>query len=348
MPGSSDKTVSLTDPDLKSLWDEGVASGRFISEFDAPRDDPKGRWKGGDQILFGIVGSDTGLRYYAKNLSADKLIDAEIEEKQIPGTGFRCQFNEFRALRPGGDAPTIGRRREISPSPLECRFYCQEPARGLSLHRRTPLAQLRLKNHLWNAYYNAAPLEIEGHFIWLPVLTSGARLTLPHYPQNLDRALVEDLFLLHDGRENFVLFFNSLHAGASVNHLHVHMVYRKHPLAIEKAQARHPYVLDEYLAGGFLFQGSRSRGLVSEYVLRLQALRIPFNLVWIGERVFLLPRNVEHEVIREFPSDTFGALDICGRISTANRATYDAVNKELITAALTKLVLQKFSIYTGY
>lgn len=326
-------------PGLSVLWGKAVELGQTVSEFDAPRDDPEGRWRSGDKILFGVSHSHRGLHYSAKNLSTGKVINATVEEKEISGTDFRCRLNGYRALRPGGNASALGRQQDIPPQPAECRFYCQNPANPLSLLRRPPLAQLRLKNYLWNAYYNAAPLEPEGHFMWVPVGMSGGRLTLPHYLQALDRAVIEDIFLLRERSTEFVLLYNSLHGGASVNHLHLHTVYRRRPLAIEKQRApagRRLHVLDAYPAAGFMFQGVRSADLACEYSLRLQEIGMPFNLILTDGRVFLVPRNIEHEVTAEFPSGPLGALDICGSVVTTDRATYDSMSKERIEAALGK------------
>lgn len=337
-------------PNLLFIWRNAVESGQLASEFTAPHDDPEGRWKSGDKILLGIIHSDQGFCYSVKNLSTDKIINATVEEKKISGTEFRCQLNGYRGLRPGGSVLTTGQPPEISPHSIECGFYCQDPTHTLSLLRRTPLAQIKLKNHLWNAYYNAVPLEVEGHFIWTPARTFNTRLTLPHYLQTLDRAVIEDLFLLHDKSKNFVLLFNSLHAGASVNHLHVHTVYRKHPLAIENQRATacgRFHVLDAYPAEGFMFQGIQSVELVSEYAMRLQESGIPFNLIWVDKRFFLVPRNMEHEVTEEFPFDTLSAMDICGKIVTTDRATYDSLSKERIEAALRKCTIAASKFGSG-
>ena len=339
MPGTANKDRISIDVDLASVWSKVVKSGKIANEFNAPHSDLDGRWKSGDRILFGVTQSDHEFCYFAKNLSTDKFINANVEEKEVIGTEFRCQFNGYRALRPGGQALTIGRQDEISPNPIECRFYCQDPTNTLSLLHRTPLSQIRLGNNLWNAYYNAAPLEIEGHFILVPVQVSGARFTLAHHLQTLTREFIEDIFLLRDRSKNFVLLFNSLHAGASVNHIHVHAVYRRQPLAVEKelTNAGGPfYLLDTYPAEVLVFQGIQAVDLVSEHVMRFQEIGIPFNLIWVGERVFLVPRNIEHEVTEEFPFDTLSALDICGKIVTTDRTTYNSVSKELIHAALRK------------
>lgn len=339
MLSSDRKDRSPKHLELSLIWRKAVEAGQLASEFTAPYDDAEGRWKSGDKVLLGINHSVQGFCYSAKNLSTDKVIKSPVKERQISRTEFRCQLNAYRRLRPGGSVLTTGHSPEISPHSIECGFYCQNHTHPLSLLHRLPLAQIKLKNHLWNAYYNAVPLEVAGHFIWTPACTSNHLPALPHYLQTLDRAVIEDVFLLHAASKNFVLLFNSLHAGASVNHLHVHTVYRKHPLAIENQRAvacGRFYLLDSYPAQSFMFQGIQSVELVSEFALRLQESGIPFNLIWVDERVFLVPRNTEHEVTEELPFDTVSAMDICGKIVTTDQATYASLTKERMEAALRK------------
>jgi hypothetical protein len=325
--------------DLTATWRKAVQLGQIRNELYASGDDPEGRWKSGDKILFAITHSRHGFSYAGKNLSTDKVINDAFAEKKVPGTEFHCQLNAYRTLRPEGGGLRIGKQPERSPSSNECGFFCKNFTNTMSLLRRAPLAQVMLKNHVWNGYYNAAPLEMGGHFIWVPVQLSDGQVTLPHFPQTLNTAVIEDCFLLHDKSANLVLFFNSLHAGASVNHLHVHTIRLSHPLAIEKQRAtlwRRVHVLEAYPVESFLFEGIQSVDLVSEYVVRLQEIGIPFNLVWIGKRVFLMPRNIEHEVTAEFPFDAFSAIDICGKIVTTDRGTYDSISKERIEETLMK------------
>lgn len=336
---TSNKHTISVNLDLSYIWSRFVESKQITSEFNAPLDDPEGRWKGGDKILFGITNAEQGFCGFAKNLSTGKIITAPVEEKEVSGTEFRCRFNGYRVLRPGGSVSSIGRQPDISPNPTECRFYCRDPANPLSLLHRTPSAQVNLKHYLWNAYYNASPLELDGHFIWVPVMMSGNLLTLPHHLQTLNRAVIEDIFLLCNESANFALLFNSLHAGASVNHLHVHAVYRKHPLAIENRQATARdrfHVLEDYPAEGLMFQGSQAVNLVCEYAEGLQEMGIPFNLIWLDGRVFPVARDIEHEVTEEFPFDALSAMDMCGKITTTDRATYDSISKERIEAAFRK------------
>jgi hypothetical protein len=319
---------------LLTLWRNAVRSGQLKTEFVANHDDDQHRWMTGDLIVLGVTESGAGPRHYATNLRTGKVINIVVEEKSVPTSDYLCQFNGYRRLQSGAN---LSRQVEVAESALTCGFFCQDANNPSSILRREPLCQIELKHHLFHAYHNLAPIDAMGHFIWIPVRFDKQQLSAPHYPQKLDAALIEDFFLLRTISSNLLLVFNSLQAGATVNHLHFQAIYRARPLAIEKQRATPcgPFhILNEYPATALMFRGSESIVLVTEQVMRLQEAGVPFNLLSTDEAVFLIPRNSEGEVTAELPSDRLSALDVSGRIVTVYKNAYDSITKERIEAAL--------------
>ena len=158
-----------------------------------------------------------------------------------------------------------------------------------------------MENYIWNAYHNLAPVDVLGHFLWVPAPIDH------HHEQKLDRRIIEDFFLLRSIDPNFVLFFNSLGGGASVDHLHFQAVYRRERLAIEKQPA---------LA-------------TAEQILELADAGVPFNLIASAESVYLIARHVE-------PDTRVSALDLAGRIVTTDRTVYERITREEIDEALSR------------
>ncbi|XP_048337701.1 GDP-D-glucose phosphorylase 1 [Sphaerodactylus townsendi] len=99
---------------------------------------------------------------------------------------------------------------------------------------------------------NVSPLEF-GHVLLLPEPSRGLPqvLTAEALRAGLDA-------LLLSGRAAFRVGFNSLGAGASVNHLHLHAFYLERPLRLEAAPCR-PLLPD---AGLYLLQGGPAPGLL--------------------------------------------------------------------------------------
>ena len=208
--------------------------------------------------------------------------------------------------------------------------------------RRAPLLQVGLPHSRWNAFYNSNPFEKEGHFILVPVLTEGTTSTMPHLPQTLSRESVVDLVHFFRQTTKTMVFFNSLHAGASVNHLHAQAVFQKQRLAIEDARTtgyKGFKVLDGYPAQAICFDRDADPGVLAASVDRTQTLGIPFNLILLGERILLVPRAAEHEVVAEFPGGVFATMEIAGKIITVDHAAYESTKLADIASAMKKAML---------
>ena len=332
---------------LYEAWNQAVVEGKLINEFEAAADDLEGRWVKGDAIAFGIHRLSHHNSYYAQNLSQSRTIEGAVEEKQIgslenPNANFQftCQFNGYRALRPGGAPKSLGRQPDISPAPEHCRFSCQNRSDPLSLRRREPLLQRSLTHFTWNAYYNAAPIDPDGHFLWIPEAM--------HYPQALSLEFLTDALHLYRQLDSTLLFFNSLHAGASVNHIHFQSIRYKQPLPVEHwplTEENKDYaLLKDYPARVMVFSQALLPHVLFPRVLfgwidRFQQRKIPFNLMLVGDRAILIPRDIEHEIVAEFPGNGIAALGMCGKIITVNRDAYLSASDLKIKQAFAKMVL---------
>ena len=153
---------------LYAAWKRAISDEKVVNLFKATQDNLAGHWVKGDHIIYGIRITDGELAYYAQNLSQSRDIHGATAKKRVGNTGYLCQFNSYRALRPGASGRPIGRQPDIPEDLLRCRFHCQDITHPLSLLRREPLLQVKFRHFTWNAYYNVAPLEKEGHFLWIP------------------------------------------------------------------------------------------------------------------------------------------------------------------------------------
>ncbi len=326
---------------LYQAWQDSVLSDKIVNEFEASHTDSNGRWIKGERITYGIRSIDGRLTYYAQNLTQSKIIYDAVEEKQVGEEDFICQFNGYRTLRPRSRFDQLGRQQTLSNDPHQCRFYCQDRTKSLSLLVRKPLLQVKLKHFCWKAYYNATPIEKHGHFLWIPSHLHCPD-DLPHFPQFLSLEFVEDAILLFNQLANTLVFFNSLHAGASVNHIHFQAIYHRQSLLIEKAPVisyKGFDLLESYLAEAFVFPKDVQPHRIFSCIQKLQTQGIPFNLMLIGSRIILIPRNIEHEVVSEFPGQVLAALGMCGKIVTVDREVYLKVDMNKIKRAFQKMVI---------
>ena len=209
----------------------------------------------------------------------------------------------------------------------------------ISLLRRTPLLAVPLTHFTWQAYYNVAPIDATGHFLWIPATAQG---TLPHLLQRLTPALIEDAVALFNRLSDTLLFFNALHAGASVNHIHFQAIRCQQALPIEAAPVM-PYkgysLIDRYPAQAAVFDLPQQTAELTNFVEKLQQLDIPFNLAMLRSRAFVIARDGDQAVVPEFPGDGLAALGMCGAIATVDRTAFNTVTPELIQRVFKKMVI---------
>ncbi len=316
---------------LSQAWRRAVAAGKVCVEF--PLEAAiAGVGESGETIVAGVRLADGRCEFFARNRTTGHEIAQPTLEKPLPGTDFSVRFNRGRAWRPGAKRRQPGRQPEISSAWYDCRFDCQVatgPNSGNSLLARDPLARVELPNSYWHGYYNAFPIEAAGHFLWVPVRPLGA---IPHHPQRLTHSFLEDALALAKMSANTLFFYNSLHAGASVNHIHLQSLAISQKLALERAIARGGLtwygsagIPDSYPATALVFRQDAGVDDIFPFVDRLQARTepIPFNLACLPEGVCLLPRNIESEVLVELPGDVFGAMEMLGMPVVSSRANYD-------------------------
>jgi len=332
-----------------AAWNDAVAAGKLQNFLVAPAEDTKGRWRQGDRIRFGLrVAMEVAdaPEFFAVNESLGREISLATRRQVLSEIGFECRFSEYRLLKPGGNLRRLGRLPDISDAADQCRFHCENPAHALSLLNREPLATARFNGGRWNAYYNALPLEPCGHFIWVPTTANDAMSfsapgVLPHFPQRLTAEWVDDLLELSANYCDQIVLFNSLYAGASVNHIHLQSLVQRGRLAVETSTVT-TYcglqVLDDYPAAAFAFAPDE-RAAICNCVARLQELEVPFNLVCFPARLLIFPRDANHAIVSEFPGDALAGLDFAGRCFVADPEAYEAADANRVISALGKTVL---------
>ncbi len=320
---------------LSNIWCRAVKEGKIINTFETPN---------GDRIEFGVTLQDGKPGYYAKNVTTGVEFVAQVKEEQIQPHGFYIQYNGYHALRPGRKIEAVGRKADISADAAQCGFKCQDPQYPASMLRRDPLMQVNLPNFRWNCYYNQLPVDPDGHFLWLPVRVNGCNTTIPHLKQELTFELFEDILELFNSSQRLIFFFNSMHAGASVHHLHFQAQPHKKILAIESVPRNcHRQkggvrlgVSENYPAYGYVFDRDTKIEHMWYSIAGLNKNKIPFSLIFIGNRICLLPRNPEHEVVSELPAGAITCMALAGQIMVLDEFTYDRMDYATIQRAFQK------------
>jgi hypothetical protein len=293
----------------------------------------------GRRTTWGVMEQDDQLIFYQQDGTASKR-PTDIESREL-ARGLSLAFHPFRPFRPGATRPMPGRQKDLSAEVMACQFGCQDPRRSQSLLGCPALAQVPCPHSTWHAYSNAAPFDADGHFIWVPGLANGVNVVLPHLPQRLTREALADFIFLSPAIVNALIFFNAAHAGASAYHLHFQSVTHRGALAIEMAPrlATAGLTMLDYAASALVFEQATTPDRIWPMIDRLQQRSIPFNLIGIGETLYLIPRNPEHEVVDEFPGGVLASMELVGRGITGDRAVYEAMTGETYARALRKTTL---------
>ena len=211
-------------------------------------------------------------------------------------------------------------------------FFCQDPTDTKSLLVRPVVDRLlssKLNLHSdWIIYPNLAPFEPSGQFLLVP---SAGFPELPHFPQLMTKNLLEDMILITQNSKDVMIFFNSRHGGATQDHFHLQVVAYGNKFPIESA--------NNYPIRAFVFEGEDAKGpRMWNFVKRFQFEKIPFNLIYLSNRFYLVPRNIEKEVVSEFPN-LLASMEVCGRFIFSDKKAFDQATENCILNALDKIGL---------
>ncbi len=132
----------------------------------------------------------------------------------------------------------------------------------------------------------------------------------------------------------FGIGFNSLAAGASVNHFHFQGFVRARDFSIEKALWRHNGGELEYPLAVKRFSDAESSWACLE---RLSGQDIAFNCLYRDNVCYVVPRKYQGSV--NLPDWLAGAgwIDVAGAITVSDEEVFNAIDKELVADALVLL-----------
>ncbi len=356
---------------LSEQW-EGLVSKNNGKAFTAESayDGQEVTWDGidpGDVLQLGLKLDTTGkIIYWGRNKTKDQelnrmVVSESIKDSEGRDTGFVKVLNEYRALRPNATkTKPIGRQadpKSVHPdNERTCPFGCVDPTKGNSLLNREVSwgdKDQKINGRIWRAQFNAATFEENGHFLWVPDIydPKQRRSQMVLYEDVLD------ILGLSHNSNNMIFFYNDPHAGGTVNHIHFQSFYRNDnsPMAIEKSKlsllAKIKEVaisrLEGYFIEGLVFNNDTNPQLadiIFRFVDLLQNRHIPFNLIFSKDKVYLMPRNPEGEIVKEFPTGVLVSAELCGKIIIVDEKTYNSTDFNKIKAAFSKITVAREDI----
>ncbi len=336
--------------DLSAAWRTYIGTAETTSRFTAETDGPEGQWAAGDDIEAGLnPDADGAPAFYAYNHTTNRKIELAPLTDPL-SNGFTKLFNPYRLLRPGPNGPrTPGKQKDLPTEVDKCSYFCQNADHPWSLLRREPLLLTSQPNGYWAFYYNFSPFVATGHFVAVPVQMNGAHLSLPHTEQKLTRECLQDGTELGRHTEGLLIFFNGQHAGASQNHFHFQAVCAEQKrFAIERNDlptgSDYAFLADDYPINGVVFSPDAPTDLIWGFVRRMNEQSIPHNLILLRNKVYIVPRRIEHEIVEEFPYNVPASMEISGEFIMPSLENYRETDYARAASALGKLSLSRDEI----
>ncbi len=317
---------------LTSAWNDFVGKGFVKNIFT----DKQGR-----KVEAGARLGKNGAEPYAIDADTKQDVCQPPQFIQLANK-MEILFNHAGALKPHTPPVGAGRQPDLPTSVTDCTLKCQEANNPLSVLNREFLVEVAVANKRWRAYPNVAPWEARGVAIWLVCVTEQNKVSLPHTTQALNFEDVEDFLEIAKACQGWITFFNSLHAGASANHLHFQSVYLDHKLAVESAptvKMGEYNFLKDYPASGLVFPKNVSAEELWQAIKKIQNSSYPFNLIALASKIYLFVRNIQNEALPEFPGRVFSGINLAGLFISTDPEELKRVNEQVISTAYAKMTV---------
>jgi diadenosine tetraphosphate (Ap4A) HIT family hydrolase len=256
-----------------------------------------------------------------------QLLDAALQD--IPVWQYRMAGdweiarNSLRRLRPARASTQV--LRSIRQDFDETKFHFNKPFLKPEI-----LWQGEYQDNCIRVLYNKFPFS---DYHLLIVISPEKNL-----PQELTRemhaavfAMVKDVAAKFPG---FGIGFNSLVAGASVNHLHFQGFVREQKFPVEIESWKHNGGRSEY---PLQVTGFADAAASWKYIAHLIEQNRAFNCLYRNDRCYVIPRKFQGTV--ELPDWLTGAgwLDMAGVMTVSDADTFNAIDENVISQALALL-----------
>jgi len=129
----------------------------------------------------------------------------------------------------------------------------------------------------------------------------------------------------------FGIGYNSLAAGASVNHFHFQGFVREADFSIEKSQWRHNGGVEEYPLEVSCFSDA---DLAWEYLQQLTNDDIAYNCLYRGDRCYVVPRKYQGTVVLPDWLQGAGWIDVAGAITVSDVVVFNELEAQEIYSGL--------------
>ena len=198
-----------------------------------------------------------------------------------------------------------------------------------SITSKQKLSNITIKNFHWNLMTNNSPTS-PTHCLLIP----------QDKPKNqiMNFAYLQDLIELASQNPKFSIAFNSLKAGATQNHFHVHLFNEKWPISklsrssLEKINDVILSQVNNYPIQHHVFQSSNTTKLSLLAIHAIDQLvksETPHNILINNDSFFLIPRKKDN-----IDGIKYGADAVCGKFIVASQDLLESMDKNQLIQLL--------------
>lgn len=128
-----------------------------------------------------------------------------------------------------------------------------------------------------------------------------------------------------------VIAYNSLGAGASVNHLHFQVFLETQPLALFSPQLAHNGGTITYPASCCVFTQT---GECWSYIQKLHANNVPYNLLFRNKSIYCLARKPSNKSFPEIDISTYGWSELAGAFNMSNKDVFIHISADRLMSTI--------------
>lgn len=258
-------------------------------------------------------------------IGLENLEAVEIRRVNNSGVDYLLNYNQLRSFRPA-------RMSKVENIQLDKPFNPEGFHFDQAFLEKEIFAEGQFNGKQISLLYNKFPF-IDHHALLLVDKSK-------HNNQKLTQEYLDYIFNLqaHSQQQchEYVITYNSLGAGASVNHLHFHVYLEDTPLAVFSSRYIHNGGKLSYPATCLVFTSSKQAW---QTIDTLHSKNTPYNLLIKDNRIYCLPRNnptkkSDGKTLTGIDNSLFGWADMSGLLNVNNRKVLSEISTEQITSSL--------------
>ena len=256
-----------------------------------------------------------------------QLLDVDLDELSVWQTksigDWEVVYNSIRRLRPTRVASQIF--NTIKQPYDETSFHFNKPFLAPEILWQGSYKRLQLR-----ILFNKFPFS-DYHLIIVVSPEKNSPQLLTQETHQYMCSLVEDMADVFPG---FGVGFNSMAAGASVNHMHFQGFVREADFSIEKNDWAHKSGDVDYPLAVKCFSDAASSW---DYINQLTEDNRSFNCLYRGKYCYVVPRRYQGTTMLPDWLAGAGWIDVAGAITVSDMESFQVIDEQSLTRALALL-----------